>query len=160
VSDKPLQDAVPFHSPGSLETEIELPSGNVARGMGIPEGISLIGGGGYHGKSTLLEALELGVYHHIAGDGREMVLTGPDAVKSRAEDGRSVQGVDIGPFINNLPGGKDTRRFSTPNASGSTSQAANVMEALEAESTLMLIDEDTSATNFMIRDARMQKLIA
>jgi len=160
VSDKPLKDAVPFYSPETLETEIELPSGKIVKGMGIPEGISLIVGGGYHGKSTLLEALELGVYHHIAGDGREMVLTRQDAVKIRAEDGRSVQGVDIGPFINNLPGGKDTRRFSTPNASGSTSQAANVMEALETGSTLMLIDEDTSATNFMIRDARMQKLIA
>lgn len=160
VSDKPMQGAVPFESPESLRTEIALPSGRVVTGMGIPEGITLIVGGGYHGKSTLLEALELGVYHHIAGDGREMVLTREDAMKIRAEDGRSVQGVDIGPFINNLPGGKDTRRFSTENASGSTSQAANVMEALEAESTLMLIDEDTSATNFMIRDARMQKLIA
>ncbi|MCD2136450.1 ABC-ATPase domain-containing protein [Salinicoccus halitifaciens] len=160
VSDKPMQDAVPFKSPESLETEIELPSGRKITGMGIPEEITLIVGGGYHGKSTLLEALERGVYHHIAGDGREMVLTRPDAVKIRAEDGRSVSGVDIAPFINNLPGGKDTRKFSTANASGSTSQAANVMEALEAGSSLMLIDEDTSATNFMIRDARMQKLIA
>ncbi len=160
VSDKPLKDAVLFESPESLETEIRLPSGRTVIGMGIPEGISLIVGGGYHGKSTLLEALKRGVYHHIAGDGREMVLTHQDAVKIRAEDGRSVQGVDIGPFINNLPGGKDTRQFSTENASGSTSQAANVMEALEAQSGLMLIDEDTSATNFMIRDGRMQKLIA
>ncbi|SOC37644.1 ABC-ATPase domain-containing protein [Salinicoccus kekensis] len=160
VSDRPMHSAVPFKSPESLETEIELPGGRKITGMGIPEGITLIVGGGYHGKSTLLEALERGVYHHIAGDGREFVLTRPDAVKIRAEDGRSVSGVDIVPFINNLPGGKDTRKFSTANASGSTSQAANVMEALEAGSSLMLIDEDTSATNFMIRDARMQKLIA
>src|SRR5699024_6808577 len=117
VSDRPLKDAVPFHSPESLGTEIELPSGHKVTGMGIPEGISLIVGGGYHGKSTLLEALERGVYHHIAGDGREMVLTHQDAVKIRAEDGRSVQGVDIGPFINNLPGGTDTRRFSSEHAS-------------------------------------------
>ncbi|WP_020007084.1 ABC-ATPase domain-containing protein [Salinicoccus albus] len=160
VSDRPLKDAVPFQSPKSREIEIELPSGRTVAGMGIPEGISLIVGGGYHGKSTLLEALELGVYHHIPADGREMVLTRQDAVKIRAEDGRSVEKVNIGPFINNLPGGKDTRKFSTENASGSTSQATNVMEALEAESSLMLIDEDTSATNFMIRDGRMQKLIA
>ncbi|CAM4204848.1 ABC-ATPase domain-containing protein [Lacicoccus alkaliphilus] len=160
VSDRPMQGAVPFESPESLETEIELPSGDKVTGMGLPEGITLIVGGGYHGKSTLLEALERGVYHHIEGDGRELVLTRPDAVKIRAEDGRSVSGVDIAPFINNLPGGKDTHKFSTANASGSTSQAANVMEALEAGSSLMLIDEDTSATNFMIRDARMQKLIA
>ena len=128
--------------------------------MGIPKGITLIVGGGYHGKSTLLEALERGVYNHIDGDGREYVITQHDAMKIRAEDGRSIEKVNIQPFIDHLPGKKDTTEFSTENASGSTSQAANVMEALEAQTSLLLIDEDTSATNFMIRDGRMQKLIA
>ena len=126
--------------------------------MGIEKGITLIVGGGYHGKSTLLNALERGVYHHIEGDGREFVLTCFDAVKIRAEDGRSVEKVNISPFINNLPGKKNTQEFSTENASGSTSQATNVMEALESGTSLLLIDEDTSATNFMIRDFKMQKI--
>jgi len=160
VSDKPLKDAVLFTSPENFAIEMQLPSGQTVTGMGIPEGVSLIVGGGFHGKSTLLHALERGVYQHIAGDGREMIITRQDAVKVRAEDGRSIEKVNISAFINNLPGKKDTTQFSTENASGSTSQAANVMEALEAETSLLLIDEDTSATNFMIRDGRMQKLVA
>lgn len=160
VSDKPLRDGIPFCSPKSFETDIDLPSGKHISGMGIEKGITLIVGGGYHGKSTLLKALERGVYNHILGDGREMVITCFDAVKIRAEDGRNVEKVDISAFINNLPGNKDTHLFSTENASGSTSQAANVMEALESGTSLILIDEDTSATNFMICDGRMQKLIA
>ncbi|SDX98331.1 Predicted ATPase of the ABC class [Evansella caseinilytica] len=160
VSDKPLTGAIPFTSPKSLEIQLTLPSGKTITGMGIPEGITLIVGGGYHGKSTLLRALELGVYNHISGDGREMVITRQDAVKIRAEDGRNVEKVNISAFINNLPGNKNTHQFSTENASGSTSQAANVMEALETGTSLLLIDEDTSATNFMIRDGRMQKLIS
>ena len=127
--------------------------------MGIRKGITLIVGGGYHGKSTLLKALELGVYNHIAGDGREYVITDDTAMKIRAEDGRSIKNTDISMFINDLPNGKDTIHFSTEDASGSTSQAANVIEAVEAGSSLLLIDEDTSATNFMIRDELMQRVI-
>ncbi|HIW11623.1 MAG TPA: ABC-ATPase domain-containing protein [Candidatus Salinicoccus stercoripullorum] len=160
VSDKPMKDAVPFSSPDNLKIEISLPSGQKVSGMGLAEGITLIVGGGYHGKSTLLQALERGVYNHIPGDGRELVIVRSDASKIRAEDGRNIEKVNISTFINNLPAKKDTVKFSTENASGSTSQAANVVEALETGSRLMLIDEDTSATNFMIRDARMQKLIA
>ena len=160
VSDKPLRDGIPFKSPKSFEIDMNLPSGKHISGMGIEKGITLIVGGGYHGKSTLLKALERGVYNHISGDGREMVITCSDAVKIRAEDGRNVEKVNISAFINNLPGNKDTHLFSTENASGSTSQAANVMEALESGTSLILIDEDTSATNFMICDGRMQKLIA
>ncbi|MDD7384851.1 MAG: ABC-ATPase domain-containing protein [Actinomycetaceae bacterium] len=159
-SDKPLSaDPVPFQSPESLRTSFALASGRVVTGMAIPAGITLIVGGGYHGKSTLLRALELGVYPHIIGDGREWVATDPSAAAIRAEDGRSVANVDISPFITNLPSGKDTHTFTTSNASGSTSQAANVMEALEAGTHTLLIDEDTSATNFMIRDAQMKALI-
>ena len=160
VSDLPLTSAVPFKSPENSEIAFHLPSGKTIKGMGIGTGVSLIVGGGYHGKSTLLNALERGVYSHIAGDGREYVITRTDAVKIRAEDGRSIAKVNISPFINNLPAKQDTKVFSTENASGSTSQAANVIEALEAGSSLLLIDEDTSATNFMIRDRRMQELVA
>lgn len=160
VSDLPLQDAVPFMSPESYTITLELPDGDQITGMGIPVGITLIVGGGFHGKSTLLEALEMGVYNHVAQDGREFVITRRDGMKIRAEDGRSVEKVNITPFIDNLPGKKDTSHFSTTNASGSTSQAANTMETLEAGSSLLLIDEDTTATNFMIRDGRMQQLIA
>jgi predicted ABC-class ATPase len=162
VDDRPLApgDAVEFESPPSLRVRIESPNAGTLTGMGVPEGVTLIVGGGFHGKSTLLRALELGVYAHIPGDGRERVLTRDDAVKIRAEDGRSVEKVDISPFIGDLPNGGNTAAFSTENASGSTSQAANIMEALEAGSRLLLIDEDTSATNFMIRDARMQRLVA
>lgn len=159
VSSRPMKQAVPFQSPASMEVELILPNKGALRGMGIPRGITLIVGGGYHGKSTLLKALELGVYDHIAGDGREYVITDGTAVKLRAEDGRSVKNVDISYFINNLPNGKDTVKFCTEDASGSTSQAANVIEAMEAGSRVFLIDEDTSATNFMIRDELMQRVV-
>ncbi|MGF1479144.1 MAG: ABC-ATPase domain-containing protein [Cyanophyceae cyanobacterium] len=161
VDQRPLvKEAIPFQSPASLEVEFHCPHRGVVTGMGIPAGITLIVGGGYHGKSTLLKAIELGVYNHIPGDGRELVVTNPAAVKIRAEDGRSIAGVDISPFINQLPQGRSTRNFSTANASGSTSQAANIIEALEASAQVLLVDEDTAATNFMIRDRRMQQLIA
>ncbi len=156
----PPGEAVPFQSPSGLEVEFDCPRGGKVRGMGIPVGVTLVVGGGYHGKSTLLDALEKGVYDHIPGDGRELVVTDPSGVKIRAEDGRSISSVDISPFIRDLPRGLDTRDFSSSDASGSTSQAANIMEALEAGSRLLLIDEDTSATNFMIRDGRMQALVA
>ncbi len=161
VDDQPLSaDAVAFQSPESLRVEFTCPNRRLITGIGIPVGITLIVGGGYHGKSTLLRAIELGVYNHIPNDGRELVVTNPAAVKIRAEDGRSIASVDISPFINQLPQGRSTSQFSTTNASGSTSQAANIMEALEAGAKLLLVDEDTAATNFMIRDRRMQQLIA
>ncbi len=162
VDDRPLSKGrvVYFRSPPSLSVEVELPNRGRVRGMGIPKGVTLIVGGGYHGKSTLLNAIQLGIYNHIPGDGRELVVTDPQAIKIRAEDGRRVEKVDISPFINNLPFGKRTEHFSTDDASGSTSQAANIMEALELGARLLLIDEDTSATNFMIRDHRMQELVA
>jgi predicted ABC-class ATPase len=161
VDDRPLgEGAVPFRSPDGLRTTLPTPNGGPVEGMGIPEGVTLIVGGGYHGKSTLLRAIERGVYDHAPGDGRERVVTVDTAVKVRAEDGRRVAGTDISNFIGRLPGGDDTTRFETDNASGSTSQAAAIIEALEAGATALLLDEDTSATNFMIRDARMQRLIA
>lgn len=160
VSDRPMEKAIPFAAPASMEVVLELPNRGKLAGMGIKKGVTLIVGGGYHGKSTLLEALERGVYNHIAGDGREFVFTDPTAVKLRAEDGRSVKNVDISLFIRNLPDKRDTRRFYTEDASGSTSQAANVVEAIESGSKLFLVDEDTSATNFMIRDELMQKVVS
>ncbi|MDX2243530.1 MAG: ABC-ATPase domain-containing protein [Leptolyngbyaceae cyanobacterium bins.302] len=160
VDDRPLPDGIPFQAPESLRVEFACPNRGTITGMGIPAGITLIVGGGYHGKSTLLHAIARGVYNHIPTDGREFVITNPAAVKIRAEDGRSVAHVDISPFINRLPLGRSTTQFSTENASGSTSQAATIMEALEAGTQLLLVDEDTSATNFMIRDRRMQALIS
>jgi predicted ABC-class ATPase len=151
---------VPFQSPDSLRVEIRLPNRGTIVGMGIPEGVTLIVGGGYHGKSTLLRALELGVYEHVPGDGREFVVTNRNTVKIRAEDGRRIEKVDISPFIANLPFGQDTRAFCTEDASGSTSQGANIIESLELGTEVLLIDEDTSATNFMIRDHRMQELVS
>ena len=159
ISSRPMKGGVKFQSPKELEVTMELPRKGKITGMGIRKGITLIVGGGYHGKSTLLKALELGVYDHIAGDGREYVITDNTAVKLRAEDGRSIQKTDISMFINDLPNGKDTVGFCTEDASGSTSQAANVVESIEAGTSLLLIDEDTSATNFMIRDELMQRVI-
>lgn len=159
ISERPMKGAVPFRTPDSLKVTLELPNRGKVTGMGIPRGITLFVGGGYHGKSTILHALQNGVYNHIGGDGREFVITDETAVKLRAEDGRSIKNVDISPFISNLPNKKDTTHFSTEDASGSTSQAANLMEGVEAGSSLLLIDEDTSATNFMIRDQLMQEVI-
>lgn len=154
------QEVVLFQSPPELEAQAETLHRGRIKGMAIPEGVTLIVGGGFHGKSTLLNAIQKGVYAHLPGDGRETVVSHPAAVKVRAEDGRAVERVDISPFIGNLPLGKDTSQFFTDNASGSTSQAANIMEALEAGAKVLLIDEDTSATNFMIRDRRMQELVS
>ena len=160
ASDKPMPDgAVPFSSPEEFRVSVTLPNRGEVSGMGIPEGVTLVAGGGFHGKSTLLSALSWGVYDHVPGDGRELVVTREDAVKIRAEDGRSVAGVDISGSIGELPGGRGTESFSTTNASGSTSQAANIAEALEVGTSLLLVDEDTSATNFMIRDERMRELV-
>jgi predicted ABC-class ATPase len=162
IDDRPLRDGgvIPFTAPDSLRVTLPTPNSGDVTGMGIPAGVTLIVGGGFHGKSTLLRALERGVYDHIPGDGRERVVTDATAVKVRAEDGRSVAGTDISNFIGRIPGGGDTRFFETGNASGSTSQAASIVEALEVGARVLLLDEDTSATNFMIRDARMQALIA
>lgn len=160
VSDRPLRDGVPFHAPEAMAVTLQLPHKGALRGMGIRQGITLIAGGGYHGKSTLLKALERGVYNHIAGDGREYVITEETALKLRAEDGRKITNTDISLFINHLPNGKDTKCFCTLDASGSTSQAANIVEGIEAGSRLLLIDEDTSATNFMVRDELMQRVVA
>lgn len=160
ISERPMKAAIAFKSPESLRVTLDLPHRGKISGMGIKEGITLIVGGGYHGKSTLLKTLEKSVYPHIAGDGREYVATLDCAMKIRAEDGRSVCNEDISLFIKDLPNGKDTTHFSTLDASGSTSQAANTIEAIEAGSSLLLIDEDTSATNFMIRDRLMEQVIA
>ena len=161
IDDRPLpaSRATPFESPPGLRVTLDRANAPPIAGMGVPRGVTLLVGGGYHGKSTVLDAVARGVHNHRPGDGRECVVTDPTAVKVQAEDGRSVAGVDISPFIGALPGGQDTRAFSTPNASGSTSQAAAIIEALEARSRLLLIDEDTAATNFMIRDRRMQALV-
>jgi predicted ABC-class ATPase len=168
ASDVPLDTAgaVPFQSCPELSVALPVPNrttgvqeDGLVAGLGIPNGVTLIVGGGYHGKSTLLDALQRGVYPHVPGDGREYVVTNPGAVKIRAEDGRSIQNVDISPFISNLPRGRSSDRFSSDDASGSTSQAANIVEAVEVGARVLLLDEDTSATNFMVRDARMQALV-
>ncbi len=160
VDDRPLAEAVAFASAPSLSVTLTAPNAGDISGLGVPRGITLIVGGGFHGKSTLLRALELGVYDHVPGDGRERVVTDAEAVKIRAEDGRAVHAVDLSPFINHLPYGKSTTAFETELASGSTSQAAALQEALELGAGTLLVDEDTSATNFMIRDQRMQALVA
>ena len=170
ASDRPMRSgALPFAAPEALRVELPLahpvvgPDGrprSALVGLGIRRGITLVVGGGYHGKSTLLRALERGVYPHVPGDGREEVVSDPGLVKIRAEDGRRVEHVDIRPFVRDLPGGRATQAFRSNDASGSTSQAANIVEALEAGATGLLLDEDTSATNFMVRDARMQALVA
>lgn len=160
VSNLPMKDSVPFVSPASMERTFTLPHRGEIKGMAVPEGITLIVGGGYHGKSTLLSAIQQGVYNHVEGDGREFVITDDTAVKLRAEDGRSIRNVDISMFIHNLPNKKDTTAFTTEDASGSTSQAAGVVEGIEAGTRLFLIDEDTSATNFMVRDEFMQQVIS
>jgi predicted ABC-class ATPase len=169
ASDRPLRgrDAIAFRSPESLRVVLSLanpipgPDGpcDSIGGMGVRKGVTLIVGGGYHGKSTLLRALERGVYSHVPEDGRECVVSDRDLVKIRAEDGRRVEQVDISAFIGDLPQGRSTTAFSSDDASGSTSQAANIVEAIEAGAAGMLLDEDTSATNFMVRDARMQALV-
>jgi predicted ABC-class ATPase len=160
VSSRPLKNGKVFISPKEFEVEFNTKSKGIIKGMGIKKGITLIVGGGYHGKSTLLRALELGVYNHIDGDGREFVITNRSALKVRAEDSRCITKTDISLFINNLPNGKDTIEFCTENASGSTSQAANIIEGIESNAKVLLIDEDTSATNFMMRDELMQKLVS
>ena len=159
ASERPLEGARPFVSPGSLEVHFHTPHHGEVRGMGVPKGLTLITGGGFHGKTTLLEALVRGVYPHVPGDGREWVVTERSALRVQSEDGRSVAGVDLRPFVKGLPQGRSTAFFSTQDASGSTSLAAAILEGLEAGRRLLLLDEDTSATNLLVRDARMQALV-
>lgn len=160
VDDRPARDAVPFRSPDALRVTVDLPHRGPVAGMGVGPGVTVVVGGGFGGKSTLLRALEAGVHDHVPGDGRELVVTVADAVAVRAEDGRAVTRVDVGAFVRSLPGRLDPRDLSTPDASGSTSQAAATLEALEVGTGLLLVDEDTAATNLMVRDARMQELVA
>ena len=162
TDDRPLEAsrAEPFRTPPGLRVTVQLPHAGAVSGMGIRRGVTLIVGGGYHGKSTLLQALERGIYDHTPGDGRENCVSLPATVKIRAASGRSVANTDISAFIGAIPRGRDTATFSTSNASGSTSQAASIAEAMEAGAAVLLLDEDTSATNFMIRDKRMQELVA
>ena len=161
ASDKPMdpKKVVLFKSPPTLQQEFNLPHTGQIKGMAIPRGVTLIAGGGYHGKSTLLDAIKFGIYNHIPGDGRELCVSIPEMVKVRAYSGRYINNTNISPFINNLPFKKDTQSFTTENASGSTSQAANIMEAIEIGAKALLMDEDTCATNFMIRDKKMQQLV-
>ncbi|AOS63281.1 ABC-ATPase domain-containing protein [Actinoalloteichus hymeniacidonis] len=160
VSEEPMSTALPFRAPESMAVRVRLPYRGEVTGLGIPEGVTVVVGGGFHGKSTLVRAIERGVYDHLPGDGRELVVTRADAVKIRAEDGRSVTRLDLGAFLSTLPNGATTADFCTADASGSTSQAASIVEALEVGSRALLIDEDTAATNIMIRDARMRALVS
>ncbi len=162
TSDKPMSGkaVIPFSSPDRLKVEMDLPNAGRISGMGIPAGVTLITGGGYHGKSTLLNALEVGIYNHIPGDGRGYCVSNAQTAKVRAYSGRSVVKTDISPFIKNLPYQKNTTSFCTENASGSTSQAASIIEAIEAGAKVLLMDEDTCAANFMSRDSKMQQLVS
>jgi len=160
IDPRPMKEGVPFQSPPELEVTLQRPHGGPTQGMGVPEGVTVIVGGGYHGKSTLLQALSHGIYDHVPGDGREHVVSRLETVKVRAEEGRPITGVDISAFIQDLPGGRSTQCFETEDASGSTSQAGNIQEAVEIGARVLLLDEDSSATNFMIRDARMQALVS
>lgn len=155
----PLSGAVPFRAPASLEVTIRMSDGYSVTGMGLKQGITVITGGGYSGKSTLLDCLEQGIYDHVAGDGREYVISDETACKVYAEDGRCLAPTDLSPFFSYLPGNHSPHCFGTPHASGSVSQAANIVEAVYGGSRLLLIDEDTSATNFMIRDETMRRLV-
>lgn len=157
-TDQPMKNAVPFKAADELLVRIVLSDGSVIEGMGIPNGITVITGGGYSGKSTLLDAIEMGIYNHIPDDGREYVLSELTALKTDAEDGRPISDLDISPFFKYLPG-KELENFSTLHASGSVSQAANIIEAVCAKTKLLLIDEDKSATNFMIRDSNMRFVV-
>ena len=155
----PMKNAIPFISPEEMEVIIPFSDGTQMVGMGIKKGITVITGGGYSGKSTLLDAIEMGIYNHIPGDGREFVLTDSSALKMYAEDGRPVSELDLSPFFRYLPGCAGLQRFSTLHASGSVSQAANIIEAVCGKCRLLLIDEDKSATNFMIRDKNMRLVV-
>lgn len=158
--DLPMKDAVALTAPESLQVTIATPNQGEMTGLGIRKGITLIVGGGFHGKSTLLNAIERSIYNHIPGDGRERIVTNLNAMKIRAEDGRCVHSLNLSNYINHLPMQRDTEDFTTQDASGSTSQAAWLQESIEAGVQGILIDEDTSATNFMIRDERMQALVS
>lgn len=159
-SDLPMKEAIEFKAPKSQQVTIETPNQGPVTGLGIKKGITLVVGGGFHGKSTLLTAIERSIYNHIPGDGRETIVSNQAAMKIRAEDGRCVHNLNLSNYINHLPMDKDTADFSTQDASGSTSQAAWLQESIEAGARALLIDEDTSATNFMIRDERMQALVS
>ncbi len=155
---EPLEGAIPFESPKSLEVSIELPNGGSVTGMGVKRGLTVITGPAFHGKTTLAEAIASGVWNHIEGDGRERVVTVRNAVTLESENGRWVSCIDLSQWIHGLPGGRDTRCFSTSDASGATSIFASLQEAVEAGAELLIIDEDSTATNALHRDQWAERI--
>lgn len=159
--DGPLRGglAQPLRAPDELAVTVTLPHRGAVRGLGIPRGVTLVTGGAFAGKSTLLAAVARGVYPHVPGDGRELVATVPDAVALRAEPGRRIERVDVSALVRTMPGRFDTTALSTDRAGGTLSVAASLVEALEVGTGLLLFDEDDLPAAFLTRDARMQALV-
>lgn len=150
---------VPIEIDDSLIEEVEVPHGGTVRGLGIPNGLTLILGESNSGRVDLTDAITQGIYNHIPGDGREHVVTVADAVSIGSEVGRSIQQVDISAFARELPDGGNPTSYSTPSAGSFTSQAASTVEFLEAGARVLIFDEHTSSSTFLSADTRVSPLL-
>lgn len=151
--------AVPLHAPDELAVTVSLPHRGAVRGLGIRAGITVVCGGAFSGKSTLVAAIGAGVYPHVPGDGREYVATVPDAILLCGEPGRRIERVDVSAFFREVPQRHDVKAFAVEHATGVEAMAAATAEALEMRTGLVLCDEDDSAVAFLARDALMRQLI-
>ena len=157
-SDQPdLERAIPLVVDEALARNVDVPHAGALRGFGVPAGLTLILGDAYSGRAELMHAIGDGIYNHVAGDGREMVITVPDAVYVKAEPGRSVQRVDISAFVR--PTGANPAAFTNIHADACAAQAASTIEALEVGARALLFEESDSAVEFLTRDARLGDLM-
>ncbi len=152
-SDLPLRDAVPFKAPKKYSVIFNLPHHGQISGLYIERGkVISFAGANFHGKTTILTALSVAHYNYIPGDGREFVISIDELPLIAAENRRVIRGIDLSILMKKLPGKNiDTALFNTNEASGSTSQAASLLEALEFRVKGILIDEDSSAVNLLLR---------
>ena len=141
----------------ALAKSLDLPKAGAVRGFGVPSGLTVILGDAYSGRVELMRAMSAGIYNHVRGDGREQVITVPDAVYLKAEAGRSVRRVDLSAFLRDA-GDENSPVFSSPNADVFASEAAATVEALEAGARALLFDESDSSPEFLARDPRLAGL--
>lgn len=154
----PLAGCRPWRTPRAARTTIDLGTLGRVRGLGIRTGVTAVAGAPYHGKSTLLAALAAGREDHPPGDGRELVVADASALQIQAEDGRRIKRQDLSLFFARLPG-SSPRDFSTTRASGATSMGASLCQGIAAGCRLLLVDEDTAASNFLTIDPLMRRLL-
>jgi predicted ABC-class ATPase len=158
-SDYPaFENTTPLTMDESLLVDVDTPNAGTVKGLGVPTGVTLIVGDEYSSRAALMRAIASGIYNHVPGDGREQVITVPDAVHVAAETGRSIQKVDISSMIP-AQSGVRSDAFSAEQADACSAQAAAMVEALEVGARALLFDESESSAAFLTQDTRLMGLM-